>query len=356
MKPIRWTHRPEPDFARLQAVLERRVPDRVPLYELFSNIEPQVREALGVAPPPAHLDPDDQALQQHIAYQLAVGYDYCNVRAPNFGFPRNELPRAMTAEGERAYYLASSHTIAGRDDFERYPWPEMASIDYSPFERVRSLLPDGMKVVALSPGGVLENAMWLLGYEGISFLLADDEPLVRDIFDAVGSRLTTYFDTVAQFDVVGAINLGDDLGHKTQTLVAPQTLRQYVFPWHAKIVAAAHRHGKPAILHACGNLEAVMDDLIACGWDAKHSFEDGIVPVWEFKAKYGDRLAALGGFDVDRLSRSTPGEVRAHTRFLMERCAPGGGWALGTGNSVCSYIPVANFLAMVSEGLGYTTA
>jgi len=43
-------------------------------------------------------------------------------------------------------------------------------------------------------------------------------------------------------------------------------------------------------------------------------------------------------------------EVRAHARFLIDQCLPGGGWALGTGNSVANYIKVENFLAMLEEG------
>ena len=109
--------------------------------------------------------------------------------------------------------------------------------------------------------------------------------------------------------------------------------------------------GKLALLHACGYVEEVMGDIIACGWDAKHSFEDAIEPVWEAKAKYGDRIALIGGFDMDRITRMTPDQVRAHTRLLLDRCAPGGGWALGTGNSVANYIPAPNFLAMLDEAL-----
>jgi uroporphyrinogen decarboxylase len=58
----------------------------------------------------------------------------------------------------------------------------------------------------------------------------------------------------------------------------------------------------------------------------------------------------MGGFDMNKLCRSSEKDVRKHTRMLIERCAPGGGWALGTGNSVANYVPVKNFLAMVEEG------
>jgi len=58
----------------------------------------------------------------------------------------------------------------------------------------------------------------------------------------------------------------------------------------------------------------------------------------------------LGGFDVDKISRMTEQQVREHTRFLISKCAPGGGWALGTGNSVANYVPVNNFLTMMEQG------
>jgi uroporphyrinogen decarboxylase len=198
--------------------------------------------------------------------------------------------------------------------------------------------------------GILENVMWLLGYEGISYLLYDDEALVADMFTAVGSRIVDYMRRCASHRMVGALQMGEDMGFKTQTLLPPEVYRKHLFPWHRRLVEAVHAEGKPIILHSCGNLAAIMEDVIDCGWDAKHSFEDGIMPVWEAKERWGDRIAILGGFDVHRIATSSPEQVREHTRFLIRRCAPGGGWALGTGNSVANYIPLANFFAMLDEG------
>jgi len=339
---------PQPDFRRLEKVLRRQgIPDHVPFFELYSNIQDEVLEALNITVP--NPESKDYGLRKHIAYMYTLGYDYVNAGARNFSFPQAEQPKAMTAQGERSYLMASTHLIANREDFERYPWPKMADVDGSPLEEVEKILPEGMKVIAGS-AGVLENVMWLLGYEGISYLLSDDEPLVRDMFDAVGSRIAAFVDLQASYDSVGAMVMGGDMGFKTQTLVSPAVLRKYVFPWHRKIVQAAHRHDKPIILHSCGNLSEVIEDIIACGWDAKHSFEDQIEPVWEAKRQYGQRISVLGGFDMDKIARVSEEEVRQHTRLLMEKCAPGGGWALGTGNTVANYIPVGNFLAMLEEG------
>jgi uroporphyrinogen decarboxylase len=50
------------------------------------------------------------------------------------------------------------------------------------------------------------------------------------------------------------------------------------------------------------------------------------------------------------LARGTSEQVRARTREVLEACMPGGGFALGSGNSVANYVPIENYLAMLEEG------
>ncbi len=114
----------------------------------------------------------------------------------------------------------------------------------------------------------------------------------------------------------------------------------------------AHERGLPYFLHSCGNLETIMEDLIGeVGIDAKHSFEDAIVPADEFHRRYGDRIGILGGVDLNILSAGTPDDVRQRTRYLVETCGARGRFAVGSGNSIPSYVPVENYLAMVDEAL-----
>ena len=130
--------------------------------------------------------------------------------------------------------------------------------------------------------------------------------------------------------------------------MAPEHLRKYVFPIQKQFAQIAHEHGMPFILHACGNLEAVMDDLIDnVGIDAKHSFEDVITPVTEAKRLWGHRVCLIGGVDLDPLTRLSPEEVYRYTLGILEKCAPGGGYILGTGNSVANYVPIPNYLSML---------
>ena len=98
------------------------------------------------------------------------------------------------------------------------------------------------------------------------------------------------------------------------------------------------------------------DDLVEeCRIDAKHSFEEVILPVEDFKAQYGDRITPLGGLDVDVICRSSADYLRAYTRKKIEKCFGDGHWALGTGNSLTDYMPVENYITVLEEGIRVTS-
>ena len=199
--------------------------------------------------------------------------------------------------------------------------------------------------------GPYEWISQMMGVMGLSYALADDPGLVGDMFARVGALHRSAVRQLATLDSVGALRQGDDLGFKTSTFLSPDQLRQYVFPIYRDMAREAHQCGKPFILHSCGNLSEVYEDLIEdCRIDAKHSFEDIIMPVRDFKRIYGKRVSPLGGMDVDFICRATKDELRRQTRRMIEECFYDGGWALGTGNSLTDYMPVENYLTVLEEG------
>ena len=199
-------------------------------------------------------------------------------------------------------------------------------------------------------GGIFEALESLCGYSTLCYLLCDARDLVVAILDHLEEQYVAMYDGMARLDAVGALVVSDDLGFKTQTLIAPDDLRELILPRHKRLVDIAHAQGKPCILHSCGNLQAIMDDIIdTVGIDAKHSYEDAILPVEEAKKLYGGRIGILGGFDVDRLCRYSPAEVCDYTSRLLENCADGG-YALGSGNSIADYVSLDNYLAMLEAG------
>lgn len=320
--------KPNPDFTRLRkALLRDGRPDAVPFYELFANFE--VQEAL--------LGRPVQNRRDTVEFYHRAGYDYVPTwPQPGWVFG-NLVDRSQ------------GYPITDRESVDNYPWPRPETINYVEYEWVEQILPDGMMMVAQT-GGVLECAEQLLGYEQLCFALMDDPPFCEEIFKHIEDVYLAMYTTMASIDRVGACVISDDLGFKTQTLISAADLRKYVLPVHKKLAAIVHNAGKPCILHSCGNLAEIMDDIIDdVHIDAKHSYEDAILPVEEAKRIYGKRIAILGGFDVDKLCHCDTEQVRSYTRKLLELGADGG-YALGTGNSVAAYVPIPNYLAMLDEG------
>jgi len=260
------------------------------------------------------------------------------------------------AREERHWAQEGRGIIQTWEDFERFPWKEAHSLVERYGDHLEFLienLPDGMTIAVV--GSVLEQVMeWIMGYEGAMYAVYDDPDLVAAVFDKAGGLVLDLYRVAAPMNGVGVIWHGDDLGYKNATLLSPQHLRKWVFPWFKKYTAIAHEYGKPAWYHACGNKDEVMEDFIVdIGFDAVHSFEDSSNPVIDYKKRYGSRIALLGGVDIDKLTRMDEVDLRRYVRDVLDECVPGGRYAFGSGNSICNYVPVENYLIMLDEGLSY---
>jgi len=330
----------EPDFGQMLKVLRRERPDRPVLCEFAVNWSLVDAFADPGLTPDRREDPANPYLAT--AWRN-MGFDYM-MAGGSWRLPKGERPKGSTVS------LNEGALITDRAAFEAYDWTEP---DESHFAFIREArLPAGMKIITNTPGGVLENVVSLVGYERLCYWSVDDPDLLGEVFDAVGSRLVRYYEVCAGYENVGACFVNDDWGFKTQTMLPPAGMRRYVLPWHKRIVAVIHAAGRPALLHSCGNLGELMEDVIEeIGFDAKHSFEDSILPIEDAYERWGDRIALLGGIDVDFLCRSQPDAIRARCRAMLDRAAERGGYALGSGNSIPEYVPDAHFLAMTSVAL-----
>ena len=87
---------------------------------------------------------------------------------------------------------------------------------------------------------------------------------------------------------------------------------------------------------------------------AQGAAQDAIQPVEEAYDRWGDRIAMLGGMDLDFICRSPAEAVHQRSLAMVERSAERGSYALGTGNSVPEYIPQDKYFAMISAATKMT--
>jgi uroporphyrinogen decarboxylase len=298
----------KPDFRQLGAVLEKRIPERPVLFELFTNNK-LISDISGMT------WKNGDTLARDIAYIKAndfSSYDYAVVLGSDFDFPKAKRHSKNTVS------LNEGAMITDRKSFDAYKWPDPDAYDYSRLDKLTDYLPNGMELMVWSPDGLLELVIRLTGYENLCLMLYDDPQLVYDIFEQAISHM-----------------------------------RELLFPWQCRLVEIAHKSGRYAILHSCGKFENILDDIIKIGFDAKHSYEDNIWPVEQAYEKMYERIGVLGGIDMDFMVRRSEDEIYSRAKEMLDRTAKRGGYALGTGNSVPEYVPNNNYFSMLKAAFNY---
>lgn len=329
-----------PEFGNVLKVLRREVPTRPVLMELFMNHTVYTK----------FCDPKFLNGNEDVSYMLMMasafenlGYDYFSVWPSGFGFP------SKGRESKQTTSLNHEASIYDRKSFDEYKWLEPEDFSMAHLDKAEPLIPKGMRAVMVGPGGVLENIISIMGFDNLCEQIYENPELVSDIAENVGERMVRYYKMAAEYDIIGAVFGNDDWGFNTQTMLSPKHMEKYIFPWHKKIVEAVHSRNKPCILHSCGNPLEVMDNIVDdIKYDGRHSYEDNIISVEDFYERFHDRIAVIGGIDINFIVTETPEKVKERSMKMLERTAERGGYALGTGNSVPEYIPMDNYLAMLS--------
>jgi uroporphyrinogen decarboxylase len=373
---------PRPDFETLAGVLKgETIPHRVISAELLideevkkyiienyfheKNIPPPSSQRFGSSDKEStrrnspEFKTACQTYHRHlIDFYYRMGYHfipdlefYLNFSALNL-VSRVGKDTALLSRGDRFWAQEGRGMVQSWDDFEKFPWDTAKNMlsDYGDhLEFLSKNLPGGMKIAAQA--ALFEPVMeWLLGYEGLFYSAHDQPDLVEAVFNRYGRLIHESYLIAASVDGVGVIWHGDDLGYKTSTLLSPEHLKKWVFPWFKKYGEIAHSHNKPFWYHCCGNKYAIMQDLIEdVKIDALHAFEDQCCPVTDFKQKYGKQIGLIGGVDIDKLTRLDEQQLRKYTRTILDTCMEGGRYVFGSGNSICNFVPVKNYMIMLDE-------
>lgn len=335
-----------PDYTRLESAARNIDTGWIPLYEHIVG-DSVIGEIMGVCDM-ADLLTGDKAdrkeyFRNYCAFWKKMGYDTVSYEGT--------LGQTMPGSGALGGHVEG--VIQDRADFERYPWDELEERYFSlyadRFDALRQTMPAGMKAVGGVGNGIFECVQDLVGYESLCYLRVDDPELYEDLFKKVGeNNLRIWKRFLNEYgDIYCVCRFGDDLGFKSNTLLPADDIRTHIIPAYRSIVDAVHAAGKPFLLHSCGQIFDVMDDLIAgAKIDAKHSNEDQIAPFPVWVERYGEKIGNFGGIDTDAVCRLDEASLREYITDVVRKCKGHGGFAFGCGNSIPDYVPVENYKAM----------
>ena len=330
---------PDPNFGRLKTALMSSVPDRVPLAEI--TIDEGAKEAF--------LNRTVNDLETDIEFYLRAGYDFIILGRRVAGYP----PVWPAAKLENYYDVqrAVAHgsmkgIINSRDDYENYPWIKPEMLDFRIFDKAEGFLPPSMKVIRYV-GPVFQMVWMLMGFEHMVYALADDPGLVDAIMDRLFEIVHFEVKDALQRDIVGAIWYGDDIAIKDRLMMSPDFLRQHFFPKLAQLGTMCRERGVPFLYHTDGDVSKVLPDIIDAGVAALHPIDPSAMDIYKVKQQLAGKLCVIGNVDVHLLLTGKPDEVAAETEKQIRRLAPGGGYVLGSGNSIPRTVPPENYKAFL---------
>ena len=233
-------------------------------------------------------------------------------------------------------------TLDGYD----FPDPRDARFFADIPERI-SLFGDRFRVYQIG-FSLYERAWTLRGMTNLMMDFHDHPEFVRRLFDTIADYNIAQFRETEEYDI-DAVYFGDDWGQQHGLQMGPGLWREFIRPVLRRMYTAVHEMGRTVMIHSCGKVDELFDDLIDVGLDCFNPFQPEVMDVAGLLARYRGRLAFHGGLSTQRvLPYGTVADVRAQTRRLLG-LGSDGGYILAPAHDVEGDVPLANMLAFIEE-------
>ncbi len=195
---------------------------------------------------------------------------------------------------------------------------------------------------------LFERAWTLRGMENLLMDFYDNPGFVRELFRFIADYNIAQLREAVKYDI-DAVYFGDDYGMQRGLIMGPVFWREFIKPELARMYCAAREAGKFVIIHSCGDVDELFDDLIGIGLSCFNPFQPEVMDVAEIMKRYRGRLSFYGGISTQRtLPYGSPDDVREEARRLIA-LGHEGGLILSPAHAVEGDVPLENMLAMIEE-------
>lgn len=268
-----------------------------------------------------------------------------------FGTPENSL----TFSQEFYRPLVDVTSIA---EIEAYPWPKMEYFDFSTVKYFADLYKNSAIISPRRWSPIFCQIADFMGFETAMMYLYSNpkiiEALVEKITDWNCEMWTQVLDAApGQIDIC---YVGDDPAGQEGMMIDPRMWRKFFKNAFARLFDVAKSRHVRVMFHICGNATAIIPDLIEIGMDILMPVQvaaKDMDPVM-LKREYGADISFFGGMDTQHvLPESSPEQVRAEVRRLIDSFGKSGGYIFSSSHNITNDIPIENIIAMYEEAAVY---
>jgi len=354
-------------FERIWAALKLEEPDRIPTHTI--NIDCNVADKIIGRPKRTAFDvfddmekqyPDDWAnkinsiivdieistFSKAVRAGYEIGFDGVGVQYIPFIFEsqtemtdifgKRHKVRNIDGNPYPDYY---GGYIKNRDDWEKYPKPDMkeeyktAKKFYKGVLRKCRDIKDDICIIAQNALTSVFPPVWQgMGMNNFARALKNDPKLIEERFRFCTDFVLTVFR--AYSDCGAKIFLeGGDIAHKGGPMMSPKYFNKYLLPRYQEVSEAIHDWGGKYILHTDGDITSQLDFIVESGFDGLQCLEPPWVDPYLVKKKVGDKLCLSGNIDTKRiLVDATKQEVEQAVANAINAMGKGGGFMISPAN------------------------
>ena len=174
--------------------------------------------------------------------------------------------------------------------------------------------------------GCWQDAISLVGIEALMAAVEEDPQWIHALLLILNDRKCHYVRSTrgAKYDLIEVGGRG-----RFASVITPEIFQEFVAPYDATIIDAAHYVGHRVVYHAQGLTMDMLDDIVCMNTDVIEGFAPSCrgeeVTLSDVKEKIGDRICMLGGFDARHLLvNSSPEKTREAVHKCFEQAGTDG--------------------------------
>jgi hypothetical protein len=336
---------------RVRDVIQGRMPDRAPLYDLLRNdavINHFTGETLTVENAPEVV---------FKAYEPAV-----DATRPLVRLPKHEHTETMEDGREQRYFRwtiwtepvvyedSAAWAAAKRAELDAYD-PAWTPERQAAMERTLASHADHRRrlgEVFFFPGGPgvgLQGVYGEVGFEKFCYYMADYPDLVDELLERNTLNTINWIEHLPPNHGIEGTMVGDDIAFKTAPMISPRWFKRHYNHRLARVLDAYHAQGIKVLFHSDGNLNMLLDGFVEAGIDGLNPIEVlAGMDVADLYRRY-PHLFMAGAIDVSQLlPLGTPDQVRETVHRTID--AAGGRLMVGSSTELNNKVPLENYVAL----------